>query len=89
MRVRVCSLAYPACDAYAPDCDVICGTSESSIFCDIRVRRGYIAHFKFEAMKDGMERVLKKVHPVQNVGRLLPFLPQLTESKQILLYSQN
>ena len=25
MRVRVCSLAYPACNVYAPYCDVICG----------------------------------------------------------------
>jgi hypothetical protein len=45
-----------------------------------------LAHFKFEGIKDGMQHVLKKVHPVQNVGYLLPFLPQLTKSKQILLY---
>jgi hypothetical protein len=57
--------------------------------CTYRAGQGYLAHFKFEAMKDGMEHVLKKVHPVHNVGNLLPFLPQLTESKQILLYSQN
>jgi hypothetical protein len=54
-----------------------------------RVGQGYSAHFKFEAMKDGMEHVLKKLHPVQNAGNFLPFLPQLTQSKQILLYSQN
>jgi hypothetical protein len=39
-------------------------------------------------MKDGMEHVLKKARSVQDVGHLLPFLLQLTESKQILLYSQ-
>ena len=26
MRVCACSLAYPACNSYAPCCDVICGT---------------------------------------------------------------
>ena len=31
-RVRECSLAYPACDAYAPHCDVMCGSSGSTIF---------------------------------------------------------
>jgi hypothetical protein len=25
MSVRVCSLAYPACNAYTPYCNVICG----------------------------------------------------------------
>ena len=35
MRVRACSLAYPACNAYAPRCDVICGPSSSTIFFDI------------------------------------------------------
>ena len=55
-------------------------------FC-YRVGRGYAVHFKFEAMKDCMEHVFKKLHPVQNVGHLLPFLPRLTKSKQILLCS--
>jgi hypothetical protein len=32
MRVRACSLAYPACNAYAPYCDVICGPSRANIF---------------------------------------------------------
>jgi hypothetical protein len=42
------------------------------------VGRGYFAYFKFEVMKDGVEHVLKKLHPEQNVGHLLPFLTQLT-----------
>ena len=25
MRMRACSLAYPACNSYAPYCDAICG----------------------------------------------------------------
>ena len=32
MCVRVCSLAYPACNAYAPYCDVICGLCLHDIF---------------------------------------------------------
>jgi hypothetical protein len=32
MRVRACSLAYPACNAYAPYCDVICGLGLHRIF---------------------------------------------------------
>jgi len=43
--------------------------------------------FKFEAKKHGLEHVFKKLHPVQNVGNLLPFLPQFTESEKILLCS--
>jgi hypothetical protein len=35
MRVRACSLANPACNAYAPYCDVICGPSVSATFVDI------------------------------------------------------
>ena len=35
MRVRTCSLAYPVCKAYAPYCNVIHGTSGSTIFFDI------------------------------------------------------
>jgi hypothetical protein len=35
MRVSSCSLAYPACNSYAPYCDVICGPSSSAIFFDI------------------------------------------------------
>ena len=34
MRIRACSLAYPACNAYAPYCDVICGPSGSTILLD-------------------------------------------------------
>ena len=34
-RVYACSLAYPARNAYAPYCDVICGPSGSTIFFDI------------------------------------------------------
>ena len=30
-----CSLTYPACKAYVPCCDVICGPSGSNIFFDI------------------------------------------------------
>jgi hypothetical protein len=30
MRVHACSLAYPACNAYAPYCDAICGLSGST-----------------------------------------------------------
>jgi hypothetical protein len=33
--VRACTLAYPACNSYAPYCDVICGPSGSTIFFDI------------------------------------------------------
>jgi hypothetical protein len=33
--MRACSLAYPASNAYAPYCGVICGTSGSTIFFDI------------------------------------------------------
>jgi hypothetical protein len=32
MRIRACSLAYPACHAFAPYCDVICGPSVFAIF---------------------------------------------------------
>jgi hypothetical protein len=35
MRIRACNLAYPACNAYAPYCDVICGPSISTTFFDI------------------------------------------------------
>jgi hypothetical protein len=35
MRVRAYSLAYPACNACAPYCDVICGPSVSTTFFDI------------------------------------------------------
>jgi hypothetical protein len=31
-RVRACSLTYPACNGYAPYCDVICGPSGSTAF---------------------------------------------------------
>ena len=31
----VCSVAYPACNAYAPYCDVIFGTSGSTMFFDV------------------------------------------------------
>jgi hypothetical protein len=34
-RVRAYSLAYPAYNAYAPYCDVICGLYGSTIFFDI------------------------------------------------------
>jgi hypothetical protein len=36
IRVRTCSLAYPACNAYAPYC-VICGLSGSTTFVDILI----------------------------------------------------
>jgi hypothetical protein len=32
MHVRACSVAYPACNAYAPYCDVICGPSGFTTF---------------------------------------------------------
>ena len=35
VQVRACSLAYPACNAYAPHCDVICGPSGATKFADI------------------------------------------------------
>ena len=35
MRVRACSCVYPACNSYAPYCDVICGPSGSNSFFDI------------------------------------------------------
>jgi hypothetical protein len=35
MCVRVCSIAYPARNAYAPYCDVICGPSGSTIYFNI------------------------------------------------------
>jgi hypothetical protein len=54
-----------------------------------RVGRVYSAHFKYEASKGGLEHILKKLHRVQNVGNLLPFLPQSTESEKFLLYSHN
>jgi hypothetical protein len=34
-RVRACSLAYPACNAYTSYCDVICGPSGFTMFFDI------------------------------------------------------
>jgi len=40
--------------------------------------------FKFEAKKDGLEHASEKLYPVQNVGNLLPFLPQFTEDENIL-----
>jgi hypothetical protein len=39
MRVRACSLTYPACNAYAPYCDEICGLSGSTVFFDITLYR--------------------------------------------------
>jgi hypothetical protein len=53
------------------------------------VRQGYSAHFKFEATKDRLERVLKKLHPMQNVGNLLLFLTQCAESENVLQYGEN
>jgi hypothetical protein len=35
IRVRVCSLAHPARNAYAPYCDVICCTPSSTTFFEI------------------------------------------------------
>ena len=35
MRVRACNLDYPACNAHAPYCDVICDPCGSSKFFDI------------------------------------------------------
>jgi hypothetical protein len=35
VHARVCSLAYPAFNAYAPYCDVICCPSGSTMFLDI------------------------------------------------------
>ena len=35
MHVHACSLSYPACNEYAPYCDVICGPSGSTTFFDI------------------------------------------------------
>ena len=35
MPMQACSLAYPACNSYAPYCDVICDPSGSTIFFDI------------------------------------------------------
>jgi hypothetical protein len=34
-HVHACSLSYPACNEYAPYCDVICGPSGSTTFFDI------------------------------------------------------
>ena len=34
-RMRARSLDYPACNSYSPYCDVICGTSGSTMFFDI------------------------------------------------------
>jgi len=54
-----------------------------------RGARGHSANFKLRAKKDGLEDVLKKLHPVQNVFNLLPFLPPFIESEKCLLYSHN
>ena len=35
MRVRAYNLAYPACNAYASFCDVICNPTVDTIFFDI------------------------------------------------------
>jgi hypothetical protein len=35
MHVRACSLAYPACNAYAPYCDVFCGPSGYTTFFEV------------------------------------------------------
>jgi hypothetical protein len=35
MSMRACSLAYPACNAYTPYCDVIFDPSSSTIFSGI------------------------------------------------------
>ena len=35
MRIRACDLANPACNAYAPYCDVIYGPLFSTVFFDI------------------------------------------------------
>ena len=37
VRIIACSLAYPARNAYAPCCDVICGPSGSTTFFDILI----------------------------------------------------
>jgi hypothetical protein len=44
--------------------------------------------FKFEVKRDGLEHVSKKLYLVQNVGNVLPFLPQFTESEKLWLCSQ-
>ena len=50
---------------------------------------GLFLSFQIRGNEKGMEHVLKKLHPLQNVGNLFPFLPQLTENEQILQYSRN
>jgi hypothetical protein len=35
VRTSACSLAYQACNAYAPYCDVVCSPSVSATFFDI------------------------------------------------------
>jgi hypothetical protein len=34
-RMHACSVAYPAWNSHVPNCDVICGLSVSTTFCDI------------------------------------------------------
>jgi hypothetical protein len=50
-RARACSFAYPACNAYAPYCDVIYGPSGSTIFFDIIFINGAIFRKKLWALK--------------------------------------
>jgi hypothetical protein len=47
---------------------------------------GYSAHFTSEAKKDKLEHVLRKSNPVQYVRNLLPFLFQIEESENVLLF---
>jgi hypothetical protein len=49
----------------------------------------YSAHFMYEAKKVKLEHVMKILNPVQYVRNLLPFLFQIEESENILLFQNN
>ena len=49
----------------------------------------YSSHFTHEAKKEKLEHVLKKINPAQFVRNLLPFVFQIEEIQNVLLFRHN